>query len=565
VAESGFYVQGPHAAATGQEAFDKAFGPEQLTSLPVGKVAQPFRFDENLRDAATQGLPEGVGATYVARLLYAPTPRQATVSLGSDDGFRLFIAGNEVAKNNVNRAVGVDQDKAAFALPAGPSLAVLKVVNTGGISGFYWRRVPAADELNGDLVAALLPTTAREPANAEKLHTAWRQKFSPGYRERVARVAALEGQLAELDKQMPRTMVMREKPKPKDTFVLMRGAYDKPDKSRKVERAIPEALGHLPAGAPQDRLGLAQWLVADDNPLVARVAVNRLWEFLFGTGIVRTSEDFGMQGEYPSHRELLDWLAVEFRSTGWDQKRMLELLATSRTFRQSSRVDPAAHEKDGDNRLLSHFPRRRMAAEAIRDQALYTAGLLVERFGGPSVKSYQPEGLWQEVAMLQSNTRIYQRGMGDDLFRRSLYTYWKRACPPPSLLTFDAPTREFCTIRRITTNTPLQALVLWNDEQYVEAARALAARTIAAAPDDHGRLVDLLRRCTGRTADDATIARMTQALAGFRARYRDAVDDAKKLLGVGTLPPPPIDPAELAAWTLLANAVLNLDATICTE
>jgi hypothetical protein len=358
-------------------------------------------------------------------------------------------------------------------------------------------------------------------------------------------------------------MVMKELDTPRPTHVLMRGQYDAPDLSRPARRGVPAALGALPEGAPDDRRGLAQWLVARENPLVARVAANRLWELFFGTGIVRTSEDFGLQGEYPSHPELLDWLAVEFQESGWDVKALVTSIVTSSTYRQASRVRPDVAERDPDNRLLAYFPRQRLSGEAIRDQALYVAGLLVERLGGPSVKPYQPEGLWQEVAMPSSNTRTYVRGDGADLWRRSLYTYWKRAAPPPSLLTLDAPTRESCTIRRTTTNTPLQALVLWNDEQFVEAARVLAQRTLGEARDDEVRLVRLFERCTGRAPDAGERALLAGALADFRARYAAAPEDARLLVEVGESPTATdLAADELAAWTMLASAVLNLDATI---
>jgi hypothetical protein len=358
-------------------------------------------------------------------------------------------------------------------------------------------------------------------------------------------------------------MVMQELPEPRPTFVLMRGAYDRPDPARPVARGVPAVLGALPEEAPANRLGLAQWMTSGANPLVARVAVNRLWELVFGTGLVETSEDFGHQGAWPSHPELLDWLAVEFRESGWDVQHVLRLLVTSATYRQGSRARPELRERDPGNRWLAFFPRKRLPAEAIRDQALYVSGLLVERLGGVSVKPYQPEGLWQEVAMLQSNTREYVRGGGDDLWRRSLYTYWKRACPPPALLTFDAPTREFCTIRRSSTNTPLQALVLWNDEQFVEAARALASRTLAEAEQDGARLERLFRRCTARAPEPDELARLAQSLAAFRERYRTSPEDAALLLEVGETPPPAeLDPSELAAWTLIASAILNLDATV---
>jgi hypothetical protein len=345
----------------------------------------------------------------------------------------------------------------------------------------------------------------------------------------------------------------------------VRGEYDKP--GRPVARELPAVFGPLPAGLPRNRLGLARWLVSAENPLLLRVHVNRLWELVFGTGLVRTSEDFGAQGEWPSHPELLDWLALELRANGGSTRALLRALVTSHAFRQQSRVVEAAAAVDPDDRLLAWFPRRRLPAEAIRDQALAVSGLLVERCGGPSVKPYQPDGLWQEVAMVQSNTRVYARGAGDDLWRRSLYTYWKRACPPPSLQAFDAPTRESCTIRRGATNTPLQALVLWNDVQFVEAARALAQRVAAEAEGDDARLQRAFVRATGRELAGEELDAARATLAALRARFRAAPADAAALLAAGDAPPPATrhDPAELAALALLANAFLSLDAALCID
>jgi hypothetical protein len=366
-------------------------------------------------------------------------------------------------------------------------------------------------------------------------------------------------------------MVMKELPMPRETFVHARGAYDQPDKNRPVTRRVPTVLGSLAEDAPKNRLGLAQWLVSNENPLTARVTVNRVWETFFGRGIVRTSDDFGLQGEWPTHPELLDHLAVRFRDgsgdrRAWDMHGLVRDIVTSATYRQSSRLRPEIAAFDPENKLLSWVPRQRLSAEAIRDQALFVGGLLKERFGGPSVKPYQPEGLWQEVAMLQSNTRVYEQSQGDDIWRRSLYTYWKRAAPPPTMLTFDAPTREFCATRRLVTNTPLQSLALWNDPQFVEAARSAAERTMRAAGDDRVRAELLFRRATGTKPSPAVLDKLVETLAANRARYVAAPEEAAKLLAVGMAPrPSDLDPAELAAWTLLANAVLTSDATIVKD
>jgi hypothetical protein len=361
-------------------------------------------------------------------------------------------------------------------------------------------------------------------------------------------------------------MVMRELGAPRDTYVLMRGSYTAPDPDRKVTRDIPKVLGSWPEELPRNRLGLAQWIVSDRNPLTARVTVNRLWELLFGRGLVRTSEDFGLQGDLPTHPELLDWLAIEFREGGWNVRELVRLMVTSSTYRLSSRTRPEVAAFDADNRLLSWYPRQRLAAEQIRDQALYVGGLLVEELGGRSVKPYQPEGLWQEVAMLQSNTRAYEQGSGEDLWRRSLYTYWKRAVPPPSLLTFDAPTREFCTTRRMSTNTPLQALVLWNDPQFVEAARAAAARVLSEPGTDAARMRTLFLRATAHEPRAGLLDRLLEDLELYRARFARSADDAMKLVAVGEHPAGrSMEPAELAAWTMVANAILASDPVIVKD
>jgi hypothetical protein len=565
-AVSGWYVTGPFPTASGDASYDQAFGPEADAVLDLAKTFgtdQRWRFDQNRLDGELENFDDGTYALYLARRLFSPSARAVEVSVGSDDGLRLFLDGKEVFSKRIDRALAADQDRVKVDLPAGTSVLVAKVANTGGPGGFYYRASAGEEELAGDLVTTLLPETARSTELDARMRTAWRLARSPDYKRKVDHIGELETKLAAIEAAMPRTMVMKELAEPRETFLLMRGAYDKPDRSRPLTRGVPEALGHMPVGAPLDRRGLAAWLLAPENPLVARVAVNRLWEMLFETGLVRTSDDFGLRGEWPSHPELLDWLAVEFRESGWDVQHILRLCVTSSTYRQSSRVRPEVLEHDPDDRWLAYFPRRRLTAEEIRDQALYVSGLLVERLGGPSVKPYQPDGLWQEVAMPASNTRTFERGNGDELWRRSLYTYWKRACPPPALMTFDAPTREFCTIRRASTNTPLQAFVLWNDEQFVEAARVLASRTLHASGNERERLAAMYRRCTGRAASERDLESISGLLGRFRERFSAAPADAEALITVGeALPDPGVDAPELAAWTMVANAFFSLDVMI---
>jgi len=561
---SGYSTCGPFSAKKGEDLYATAFGPEGARSLERGAKFgdKAWTYRKNFRQDATNRLGNGVLAEYVAQRIWCPTTREVQWSLGSDDGFQLYVDGELVKERKVNRAVGLGQDTAEATLGPGAHLVVLKVVNTGGAGGFALQTTPLDAELRGDLGLAMLPDLEQDALRSEKLLHAYRSERSPVYLARAAALKELEDAAAALERSVPMAMVMKERAEMRPTFVLARGEYDKADESRPVTRELPSMFGPLPEGLSRDRLGLARWIVSDDNPLLRRVAINRLWEFVFGVGLVRTSEDFGMQGEWPSHPELLNWLAVEFGSRGHSVRSMLRLMVTSAAFRQQSRVSDAA-ATDPENRLLSWFPRRRLTAEAIRDQALYVSGLLVEQAGGPSVKPYQPDGLWREVAMLSSNTRTFRRDDGEALWRRSLYTYWKRACPPPSLLTFDAPTREFCTIRRSTTNTPLQALVLWNDEQFVEAARELAARAVRGAADDGARLAWMFRTVTGRELAGQERALAAETLRALTARYKSDPAAATSLVAVGDkAAPDDVDPTTLAAFTVLASAFLDLDATL---
>jgi hypothetical protein len=368
----------------------------------------------------------------------------------------------------------------------------------------------------------------------------------------------------QLDEQVPTTLVFREKAgEPKPAFLLKRGEYDQ--RGEKVGRAVPAFLPPLPPGTPVNRLGFAQWLIARDHPLTARVAVNRFWLQLFGTGIVKTAEDFGAQGEPPSHPELLDWLAVQFREDGWDVKRFMKRLAMSAAYRQSSRVTPESLAKDPANRLLARGPRFRLDAEMLRDQALFAGGLLVETVGGPSVKPPQPFGLWEAVAYTDSNTAHFTADTGvEKLHRRSFYTFWKRTAPPPQMTTFDAPSRESCQVRRERTNTPLQALLMMNEPQFIEAARALAERTLREGGQTAGdRLTYMFRLAASRSPDTKDLAELSAALSDLTAHYAKVPEAAKQLITTGeTRPDPRFNPAELAAWTMIGNVILNLDEVI---
>jgi hypothetical protein len=385
-------------------------------------------------------------------------------------------------------------------------------------------------------------------------------------RTAYAELTALRTEKSDLDHAIPTTMVMAEMEKPRDTFVLGRGDYR--NQTEKVQPGVPAVLPSLPKDAPLNRLTLARWLVDPSHPLTSRVAVNRFWQMYFGLGLVKTQEDFGVRGDPPSNPALLDWLATEFIRTGWDVRAMQRLIVTSATYRQSSKVTPALLEKDPENRLLARGPRSRLPAEMIRDTALSVGGLLNQHVGGPSVFPYQPAGLWEEMAFGDGfSMQSYVQSHGPDLYRRGLYTFWKRTNPPASLATFDAPDREKCTARRTLTNTPLQALALMNDPTYVEAARALAQRALlegGRAVD--GRIAYAFRLATARrpSAEETAVLRalLSKQLAGFRRDKKAARD----LLAVGEWKSDPkLDVSELAAWSMVSSTILNLDETITKE
>ncbi len=408
-------------------------------------------------------------------------------------------------------------------------------------------------------IATLLQTTPEDPAV--------RKYFTPHpHDRRVANevVLKLDSERRTIENKIPSTMVMSEMDKPRETFVLARGAYDKP--SDQVTPAVPAFLPPLPEGAPLNRLTLAKWVVDPSNPLPARVAVNRYWQTFLGTGIVKTAEDFGSQGEAPTHPELLDYLATEFLQNGWDVKAIQKLMVMSATYRQQSAATAEMRERDPENRLLARGPRTRLAAEMIRDQALSVSGLLNTKMGGIAVKTYQPEGLWEQLSAFPGR-KLYERSKGDDLWRRSLYSYWKRTVPPPSLMVFDAPTREFCVVKRGASSTPLQALALLNDEMYIETSRKLAERMmLEGGKTPAQRLGWAFRVATSRTASPAELKILEQGLSKRLVQYRADKAAASKLLAAGEAPRnKTLDEAELAAYTTVASVMLNLDEVITRQ
>jgi hypothetical protein len=411
----------------------------------------------------------------------------------------------------------------------------------------------------GEIVA--IKPSSRTAGQARKVRRCFLATAAPEpVRELEEQIRQAQRDVEGLIEQIPTTMVMEELPNPRPAHVLVRGQYDKPGKP-----AQPHVIAWLapsPTAANSNRLGLARWLVDPRNPLTARVAVNRDWQMLFGTGLVKTVDDFGTQGEPPSHPELLDWLATEFARLDWDSKAMLRLFVTSATYRQSSRLTPQRRARDPENRLLARGPRLRLSAEMVRDQALFLGSLLVERIGGPSVKPYQPPGLWSELTDDE-----YVQDHGPDLYRRGLYTFWKRTIPPPSMVAFDAPARETCIVRETRTNTPLQALSVLNDVTFIEAARAFAEQIMKSkVPSGETRLSSAFQAATGRRPKSAELAVLCQSFADQLARFRGDSRAAKTLVESGeSRPDPSLDPVELAAYTAVAQLILNLDETINKE
>ena len=368
-----------------------------------------------------------------------------------------------------------------------------------------------------------------------------------------------------LEESLPGTFIFKDLDQPRDAFVMTRGQYDKP--GEKVTPAVPAIFPPLKMDDPNrrpNRLDLARWLMAEENPLPARVTVNRLWQQFFGTGLVKTSDDFGAQGEPPSHPELLDWLAVQYREVGWNTKEFVKQMLLSAAFRQDARVAPEVLAKDPENRLYARGPRFRLDAEQIRDNSLFVSGLINLKMGGPGVRPYQPPNIWEPVGYADSNTRFYLQDHGENLYRRSLYCFLKRTAPPPFMSNFDGPNREQLCARRERTNTPLQALQLLNDTQQFEAARVFAERILEeGGSSTEDRLRFAMRTVLSRPPVAEELTLLTKAVDHYRERYAADPQGARQVIHVGEAAVrSEASATDLAAWTLVANLILNLDETV---
>jgi hypothetical protein len=410
--------------------------------------------------------------------------------------------------------------------------------------------------IKNDLVSRFVlnaPLNELKNGNTQKLLRAYLDT-QPQWKKLADAVDDAKAAEDALREKIPHVMVMKDEKK-RETHILKRGNYETP--GDKVEPAVPSFLPKLPNGAKTDRMALAQWLVSPEQPLTSRVIVNRYWQMFFGRGLVKTPDDFGLQGALPSHPELLDWLAVEFRESGWDLKKLIRLIVTSRTYRQSAKVTPELLAKDPENILLARGPRFRIDSRFLRDQALAISGLLVEKQGGPAVAPYQPPGIWEEMSFDKNR---YFQGTGSDLYRRSLYTVWRRSVAPANF--FDVPARQVCVVKPQRTNTPLHALTTLNDTTYIEAARVWAEK-LAALPDDTTRLKQAYHTATSREADARTLQSLQHLLGSALVHYTQNKAEAQKLLATGeTKTRTKMPPHEHAAWTTVCLTILNLDETL---
>ncbi len=466
----------------------------------------------------------------------------------------------EEAKLDTKTPLKVGQ-RSSGALYDGASVQDLRIFD----QALAAKEVKAVMESGGDYIESLIAMNddeRTEPQN-ETLLSHYLNKVDSSYPTLTKAVTDLENEKVKINNEAPITHVQKEKADSVAmTNMLMRGAYDK--LGDEVIAETPSALPPMPEGAPKNRMGLAKWVIDPANPLTARVTVNRFWQELFGHGIVATSEDFGVMGTPPSNQALLDWMAVDFRESGWDVKRMYKKMLMSSTYRQAAKVTADKLAKDEDNSLFSRGPRFRMDAEMIRDYALVASGLFNDEMYGVGLKPYQPENMWEVVGMPGSDTRKYVQDKGDAVYRRSLYSFWKRMSPPANLEAFNAPNREVCTVRRERTNTPLQALVTLNDPQFFEAARVLAEKGIKAGGDDWQASLDFIaQRTVCRKFSEIETGIVKEDFDAYFDFYRENVEETKKLLAVGQAEADKsLDVVQMAAWTMVCNQILNLDEVL---
>ncbi len=562
---------GPFTVENAIAAYGRKYASQQAEFKPdevFNHEDRPYRWQEraDLTEVQIQDLPTVPDRSSVMVLhqhLSAPKATKVTLLFGTDGGHAIYLNGKQISISKEQQELNPLALEYDLDLKQGDNDLYFKVVNYSPPSRLTFAfRSPAIDtprQLN-----QLLNVTEQERSEQDRvsLMNFYRKVYClhPDWLALVDQEKGVRKALKKVNDSVSTTLVWKELAKPRQSHVLVRGQYDQLGKP--VPRATPTFLPAMPTSAPDNRLGLAQWLAMENHPLTARVAVNRYWQQIFGVGLVKTSEDFGSQGEPPSHPELLDFLAVDFQNHDWDVKRLFKTLVMTDAYARSSKVSPSAQKTDPENRLLARGSRHRLDAETLRDQALFVAGLLTDHPGGPSVKPPQPAGLWKAVGYSGSNTVSFKPDNGDKVYRRSVFTFWKRTSPPPQMSTFDAPSRESCTARRERTNTPLQALLLMNETQYVESAQKLAMRALGAAEiqsqPETGRLaarIDwLYETVLSRPPSKKERSEIQGLLSDLIAYYSGQPDMTAKLSKNG-------DSTE-AAWTILASTVLNLDEAV---
>ncbi len=578
-----WHAAGPFTAGHGNLAFYKAYEPEtkEVNTGDTYEVdGKTIKWEKQTHWVDEQVHNDIVGensATYLFRNIVSVTQQKALLYIGSNDALKVWMNGQELLAKNVQRDAAADQEQIQVTLKPGNNKLLLKVVNYSGPSGFYFRMESEPPMVPADIVdIAGISRGERETAQIEQIRDYYRQSVTPDktinentkrafgeLKTLFADLSEVQGKRDTLDASVTTTLVMQEREEPRGAYVLARGEYQ--HREEQVYPQTPAVLPAMPEDTAPNRFGFAKWLLSPEHPLTARVTINRFWQNVFGMGIVETSEDFGTQGKPPVHPELLDWLATEFIASGWDVQGMLKLMLTSATYRQSAQVTPEKLERDADNLLLSRSPRYRLDAEIVRDNALALSGLLYPKIGGPSVKPPQPDGLWKAVGFTGSNTDTFVQDTGaDKVYRRSLYTFWKRTAPPPQMNILDAPSREACTIRRERTNTPMQALMLMNDPQFFEAARAFAERTIKEGGETpEARIAYIFEMATARLPKPKEAALLLKTFQAHYAELETNPEAAKELIAVGESPPDEtLDAVEVAAWTMIANLILNLDEVL---
>ncbi|MFT4548216.1 MAG: hypothetical protein ACI8XO_002636 [Verrucomicrobiales bacterium] len=554
-------VIGPFSDPGGAEkTHAKKFAPEERVDLKAEIDGKQWQRREQLANGQVHALDGAANAAwYLYRSVESNAASTVDLSLGSDDAIKLWQNGEVKVDHYIGRGPAPDQEKVTLILPAGTSHVLMKITNISGGAGFYFG--VRGSELPGKIANLLkVPADKRDEAGRQEV-AAYYAGIAPILADARAKLEAATKQRAEYDKNLPRTLVTVSMPQPRVTRILARGNW-LDDSGEIVQPAVPSFLGKIDTGERRaNRLDLANWVVDPSNPSTARTFVNRLWKLFFATGLASNVDDLGSQGQWPTHPELLDWLAVEFVDSGWDVKHMVELIVTSEAYARSSKTTPALRERDPSNALIAHQSRFRLDAEMIRDNALSLSGLLVEKIGGGSVKPYQPAGYWEH---LNFPGRTWSADAGDNQYRRALYTHWQRSFLHPAMLAFDAPSREECTAERPRSNTPLQALVLLNDPTFVEAARAFAERIVEeGGADPAARITWAYREALSRQPSASEAKLLGDLHASQFARYTGDAAAAAALMSVGLHKAAADTPApELASWTAVARTILNLHETI---